>query len=306
MFIILCIMFLLIILLTFYILLEDHVNKHSIAIQEIKKINQKYHFHQLDEYILINKYDNEHSYDDITPKDYLTYQLVYIQKDVKEQMRKTLENNNQFNFYFSEIKELLSINGFDVPTPKIIQFLTRKMIVRKLSKLSYKPRILFYIKVILIRTNIQDRYLERKIGMFSHEEVEVIIERLKNKRNDRYNDQEIWDSICKVERGKVSNKMRFSIYNRDGNRCRMCGRRTNDLEIDHIMPISKGGKSTYDNLQTLCHDCNVRKSNIVGHVYNTKDELICPKCGAPLKLKYGKYGKFYGCINYPVCNYIKK
>lgn len=51
----------------------------------------------------------------------------------------------------------------------------------------------------------------------------------------------------------------IAIYERDGYRCRCCGRRTKDLEIDHIVPISKGGKSTYDNLQTLCKRCNKLK-----------------------------------------------
>lgn len=52
--------------------------------------------------------------------------------------------------------------------------------------------------------------------------------------------------------------MRFAIFRRDGERCKRCGSRHN-LEIDHIVPISKGGKSTYDNLQTLCHSCNMEK-----------------------------------------------
>lgn len=53
--------------------------------------------------------------------------------------------------------------------------------------------------------------------------------------------------------------MRFAIYQRDGHRCRKCGRKTDDLEIDHIVPIAKGGKSTMDNLQTLCRRCNREK-----------------------------------------------
>lgn len=33
---------------------------------------------------------------------------------------------------------------------------------------------------------------------------------------------------------------------------------------------------------------------------------ICPKCGNELKLRSGKYGKFYGCSNYPHCNFTMK
>lgn len=37
-----------------------------------------------------------------------------------------------------------------------------------------------------------------------------------------------------------------------------------------------------------------------------EENLICPKCGAELKLRSGKYGKFYGCPNYPYCKFTMK
>lgn len=33
------------------------------------------------------------------------------------------------------------------------------------------------------------------------------------------------------------------------------------LHVDHVVPVSRGGKSTMDNLQTLCEDCNCGKGN---------------------------------------------
>ena len=99
--------------------------------------------------------------------------------------------------------------------------------------------------------------------LLSSEGILLLISRINNKNGTFYNDRGIWDAICRVERGKVSNKMRFSIYSRDGYRCCKCGRsqRWTDLEIDHIKPIAKGGKSTYDNLQTLCRRCNKEKGD---------------------------------------------
>lgn len=42
-------------------------------------------------------------------------------------------------------------------------------------------------------------------------------------------------------------------------------------------------------------------------VSNTQTENnICPKCGGSLILREGKYGKFYGCTNYPKCKFTKE
>jgi hypothetical protein len=53
------------------------------------------------------------------------------------------------------------------------------------------------------------------------------------------------------------------VWNRDGGRCIKCGSKEN-LEFDHIIPVSKGGATTYRNLQLLCKNCNLEKSNIIG------------------------------------------
>jgi 5-methylcytosine-specific restriction protein A len=60
----------------------------------------------------------------------------------------------------------------------------------------------------------------------------------------------------------VSEKVRAAVIVRDGARCRRC-RSTRHLEVDHIVPASRGGTSDQDNLQTLCRRCNRRKRNKV-------------------------------------------
>lgn len=53
-----------------------------------------------------------------------------------------------------------------------------------------------------------------------------------------------------------------AVWNRDGGCCCICGSNEN-LEFDHIIPISKGGATTFRNLQLLCHTCNLKKSDII-------------------------------------------
>lgn len=40
-------------------------------------------------------------------------------------------------------------------------------------------------------------------------------------------------------------------------------------------------------------------------ITNNTDPMICPACGGTLKERYGRYGKFYGCMNFPACHYTR-
>jgi len=53
---------------------------------------------------------------------------------------------------------------------------------------------------------------------------------------------------------------RKRIYKRDNFECVYCGSKKN-LTIDHVIPRSKGGQNTWDNLVTCCSGCNLRKGN---------------------------------------------
>ena len=53
------------------------------------------------------------------------------------------------------------------------------------------------------------------------------------------------------------------VWNRDNGKCVKCGSQVN-LEFDHIIPHSKGGATSYRNLQILCKKCNVEKTNKIG------------------------------------------
>ena len=258
------------------------------------------------------EYDNENFYNDISPKDYLTYQLVYIKKNVKTAFEDAAYNQKLYELYKKEVETAIQWGVYSTSELPQKQELLNKIEKELVKRLIKTPALSVSITVTLWQTNIRGtRIYPGKRNTFNSFDIQYILERLEEKSGDFYKDEYIWRSICRVERGKVSNKIRFAIYQRDGYRCRKCGASTKDLEIDHIFPISKGGKSNIENLQTLCHDCNVRKSNIVeqGSInpnlqWRGLDEN-CPLCGAPLSIKRGKYGKFYSCSNFPNCKYTK-
>ena len=69
----------------------------------------------------------------------------------------------------------------------------------------------------------------------------------------------------KVKRRKTNftKSIRHEVFKRDGYKCCECSKTKEEtsLEIDHIIPISRGGTDELENLQTLCTACNLAKSN---------------------------------------------
>nr|BBH90012.1 HNH endonuclease [Thermosporothrix sp. COM3] len=54
---------------------------------------------------------------------------------------------------------------------------------------------------------------------------------------------------------------RANILLRDDETCQYCGKHSRDLTLDHVIPRSRGGKSTWENLVACCRACNGKKGN---------------------------------------------
>ncbi len=54
---------------------------------------------------------------------------------------------------------------------------------------------------------------------------------------------------------------RANILLRDDETCQYCGKHSRDLTLDHVLPRSRGGQSTWENLVACCKACNGRKGN---------------------------------------------
>ncbi len=69
---------------------------------------------------------------------------------------------------------------------------------------------------------------------------------------------------------------RKNIMKRDRHICQYCGVKS-DLTLDHVMPKSRGGKDTWENLVTACNKCNVKKGD------RTPDEAKMPLNTTPYR-----------------------
>src|SRR5579864_4431338 len=110
---------------------------------------------------------------------------------------------------------------------------------RRLVVLLSKQKVTFVDDSVrqLIEESIQARRLEL--------ERPVIVQLLANVRVPRL----------------VLQPTRSNILLRDDETCQYCGKRSRELTLDHIIPRSRGGLSTWENLVACCKSCNRRKGN---------------------------------------------
>lgn len=101
-----------------------------------------------------------------------------------------------------------------------------------------------------------------------------------------------------MERKPLSKRLRFNVFKRDSFCCQYCGNHPPSvvLEVDHIIPASKGGNDSIDNLITSCFDCNRGKSNIelTELPEKTQQKVLLIK---ERELQYKEYQKLLKSIN---------
>ena len=83
-------------------------------------------------------------------------------------------------------------------------------------------------------------------------------------REERERQKPEHDRFVAQQRRLVNDRLRYEVLQRDGFRCQLCGATQADgykLHVDHIIPVSKGGKTEMNNLRTLCERCNMGKGD---------------------------------------------
>lgn len=102
--------------------------------------------------------------------------------------------------------------------------------------------------------------------------------------------------LIKIVRTIYRTRVPFSKKNimiRDGFKCQYCGSNRN-LTIDHVIPVSRGGKTSFENCVSACQDCNSKKGNKLpseAHVY-LKKKPFAPTISEFTRIKAEKAGIF--------------
>lgn len=93
------------------------------------------------------------------------------------------------------------------------------------------------------------------------------------RRSDTYSQRKLSGALSKVKYGK-SGMTRMEIFERDDFRCVYCGRKRTPprLEVDHKVPVFRGGTDDPSNLATACKSCNRKK----GHDMLSEDGARVP------------------------------
>ena len=222
----------------------------------------------------------------------------------------------------------LNIDFDDSIYKENIELLSHKIIAETISKRwIYSPRALtFLAPKEEIREAEYQKYIEEINRRREEEERERKLqrkeqERLKAEEEER---KRVIEQEKEKERQKKEEEFKkiiasgdipqdYKLCDPDGIhyvKCKICNRIMPESEIG-----SYGGGDNKENLGT-CDEClhkirieeerkrAERKEEVKPDI--RFDPNICPECGGTLKEKYGRYGYFIGCSNYPRCDYIKK
>lgn len=145
--------------------------------------------------------------------------------------------------------------------------LDNRDVMRKLFDLVFVFPI--YDSFVRIAKGEPERFLsllEKMNDLIWESEVDELVDTYEEKQKLGKASSDIVDQARELagKKIRVMPAMRWQVFQRDGWKCVACGKCPDDevwLEVDHIIPRSKGGKNELGNYQTLCNVCNIGKSN---------------------------------------------
>ena len=148
------------------------------------------------------------------------------------------------------------VEGISDQIPSLIKFFSKKRLIRQLGFKDIDFSQLYFPKFQFVYTSAGGNSSMHCDILFDIDTLNRFIKFLSEKIK--------FKKSVAGQRALMTSILREKIKKRDHYTCKKCGASIEKepnllLEIDHIIPLAKGGQTTEDNLQTLCWRCNRKK-----------------------------------------------
>jgi ATP adenylyltransferase len=167
-------------------------------------------------------------------------------------MIKTLLQSKEYRASVEEIARQFLIN--DEPQLQYYKYITKVM----------PGRVLRSHDVVRYEENSKNHFVLNVEPRLTRQQVNEIVQLCESKieqYEQRYGRKSIWHKFAGAK--DISGPLQYEVLKRARGRCELCGisRTVKALQVDHIVPGSKGGLTVLENLQALCYTCNAQKQN---------------------------------------------
>lgn len=283
---------------------NEEISKISPKIKKLNELNNSYEFKEITKkkYNIIEREYSRKSLDRVTGSSIIRYRIENNIDSFRTNLENAIYNIKLLEDYNKKLEEIAKYESINTSTYSTKKF--KRMENRVFNSQIHRK------KDFLINLNIEVNYQssggkvnESRYGKYSFDALVNIYNEWQN--GNKY------EVTKKIERKIMNDNIRYNVLKRDNYTCQICGIKAKDgakLHVDHIIPVSKGGKTVMSNLQTLCDRCNIGKSDKTDDDFDKSynNNSVCPLCGGKLTKRKGKYGYFIGCSNYPKCSYNQK
>ena len=179
-------------------------------------------------------------------------------KEYKIKYNEATKKYKQYEIEYEELKKYINIE--EAKKLKIKQDKYMDSQLKLYNEYKQKPDIDFKVVIYINYRSPKGKVQDKVYKKYNKEQFLKILNEYEKIKNEK----KLLEISSRIERAKMSESLRHDVLKRDNSTCQLCGMSAKDgakLQVDHIIPVSKGGKTEMSNLQTLCSRCNIGKSN---------------------------------------------
>lgn len=217
---------------------NEEVSKSSIKIQELNKLNEKYHFKRITKkkHNIIDREYSRKSLERVTGSSIIKYHIENNIDLIRTDIENAIYNIDLLEEYTKEVDKIINYKSKNKTNYSSKKF--QKIENRVLNDSIHKRKeFLIKLKLEVYYRSNAGKVNETRYGNYSFEDLVKLYKEWQN--GNKY------EETIKQERKIMNDDIRYNVLKRDNFTCKLCGISAKDgakLHVDHIIPVSKGGK----------------------------------------------------------------